>query len=118
MARKSSDFLPGIAAIHIRQGEFTFYTFAMNAKTLLRVAYTSERTRENRQGIQRSLNESRLREIGRYLRGEDGGPPLLPNTIIVSLSNEAYYRDGNLYIPNRPNAEAFVLDGQHRLWSF
>jgi len=118
MAESPNGFLPGIPALPVVQGDFTFYVFSINAKALLRIAYTSERTRENRQGIQRSLNESRLREIGRYLQGEDGGPPLLPNAIIVSLSADASYRDGQLHIPDRPNAEAFVLDGQHRLWSF
>ncbi|MBI3825587.1 MAG: DGQHR domain-containing protein [Candidatus Rokubacteria bacterium] len=118
MPNKTNGFLPPVPALPISQGDFTFYVFSLTAKTLLSVSYTSERTRENRQGIQRGLNASRLREIGDYLQGRTAGPPLLPNAIIVSLSADAYFRDNYIHIPNRPSAEAFVLDGQHRLWSF
>ncbi|PYP82206.1 MAG: hypothetical protein DMF61_27035 [Blastocatellia bacterium AA13] len=43
---------------------------------------------------------------------------MLPNTIIVSLTERSYFKDGELIIANRRNGEAFVLDGQHRLWAF
>jgi DGQHR domain-containing protein len=46
------------------------------------------------------------------------GPALLPNAIIVSLSTDTFVSDGYINIPERENAEAFVLDGQHRLWAF
>jgi DGQHR domain-containing protein len=111
-------FLDPINAIEVKQGDFTFYTFSISAKLLLSIAYTSERTRENRMGIQRGLSKKRLKEIGQYLQGNVSGPPILPNAIIVSLSEDSYFENNEIHIVNRPTAEAFVLDGQHRLWAF
>lgn len=118
MSDKKIEFLPPRKALEVHQGGFTFYVFKIPAKTLLSIAYTSERTQENRTGIQRGLRKDRLKEIGSYLKGETAGPPVLPNTIIVSLSNASQFQDGEIHIANRPSAEAFVLDGQHRLWAF
>ena len=118
MSDNKIDFLPPRQALEVQQGEFTFYVFQIRAKTLLSIAYTSERTQQNRKGIQRGLRKDRLKEIGRYLKGETAGPPVLPNTIIVSLSKDSKILDGKIHIANRPSGEAFVLDGQHRLWAF
>jgi DGQHR domain-containing protein len=118
MSDNTVDFLPPRKALEVQQGSFTFYVFKIPAKTLLSIAYTSERTQENRTGIQRGLRKDRLQEIGRYLKGETAGPPVLPNTIIVSLSKDTKFDNGDIHIVNRPSAEAFILDGQHRLWAF
>ena len=112
------DFLEPILAIPIKQGDYQFYIFKINAKKLLSISYTSERTKSNRSGIQRGLRRDRLIAIGKYLKGQISGQPILPNTIIVSLSTDSYFEDGYLHIPNKPAGEAFVIDGQHRLWSF
>ncbi|MDR3697688.1 DGQHR domain-containing protein [Mucilaginibacter sp.] len=111
-------FLEPIPAIEVKQGSSVFYVFTISAKKLLKVAYTSERTKSNRTGIQRGLRRDRLITIGKYLQGKISGEPILPNTIIISLSNESYFKNGQLFISNKPAAEAFVIDGQHRLWSF
>ena len=58
-------YLDPIPAIPVQQGETTFYLFAISAKKLLEIAYTSERTQYNKTGIQRGLRPDRLREIGR-----------------------------------------------------
>jgi DGQHR domain-containing protein len=114
----SNGHLPPINALEIKQGDFRFYLFKISAKTLLSIAYTSERTQFNRKGIQRGLRKDRLKDLGRYLKGEKAGPPILPNTIIVSLSTDSYFKNGQLHIAKTPAGEAFVLDGQHRLWAF
>jgi DGQHR domain-containing protein len=111
-------FLRPVQAIKVEQGSFVFYVFTISAKELLTVAYTSERTKSNRTGIQRGLRRDRLITIGKYLQGKISGDPILPNTIIISLSTDSYFKDGQLFIANKPAAEAFVIDGQHRLWSF
>ncbi|CAH0137643.1 MULTISPECIES: DGQHR domain-containing protein [unclassified Pedobacter] len=113
-----SKFLDPIPAIPVKQGENEFYIFTINAKKLLSISYTSERTQNNRDGIQRGLRRDRLIKIGKYLQGETSGMPILPNTIIVSLSSDSYFKNGLLHIANKEFAEAFVIDGQHRLWSF
>ena len=111
-------FLDPILALPVIRGKETFYLFSIPAKTLLQVAYTSERTRHNQIETQRGLYPDRLRTIGKSLTSNGSSPPLLPNTIIVSLSSESYYKDGYLHIRKRLAGEAFVIDGQHRLWAF
>jgi DGQHR domain-containing protein len=110
--------LPGVAAIPVKQGDVTFYILTIKGKTLLSVAYTSERTQYNKKGIQRGLRTDRLREIGNFIKNRAGKVPALPNAIIVSLSTDSYFKQGMLYIAEKASGEAFVVDGQHRLWSF
>lgn len=111
-------FLDPVPAMPVSQGETTFYLFAISAKKLLEISYTSERTQYNKTGIQRGLRPDRLRDIGRFLLSNGSNPPLLPNAIIVSLSADSKFEDGYLHICKRPAGEAFVIDGQHRLWAF
>lgn len=111
-------YLGPFPAIAVSQGQSTFYLFSVSAKTLLEIAYTSERTQYNRAGIQRGLRPDRLREIGKFLTSNGISPPLLPNAIIVSLSADSFFKDGHIHICRRPAGEAFVIDGQHRLWAF
>lgn len=118
MNGKTISYLKPIPAIPITQGEFNFYILTISAKELLSIAYTSERTRNNRNGIQRGLRRDRLIAIGRYLTGKTSGDPILPNTIIISLSKDSFFKNGQLNIANKKSGEAFVIDGQHRLWSF
>jgi DGQHR domain-containing protein len=111
-------FLDPVPALEVTQGTGTFYLFSIPGKKLLEIAYTSERTQYNRTGIQRGLRPDRLREIGKFLTSDGSSPPLLPNAIIISLSAQSFFQDGHLHICNRPAGEAFVIDGQHRLWAF
>jgi DGQHR domain-containing protein len=112
------EFLDPVPALSVTQGKATIYLFAISAKKLLEIAYTSERTQYNRIGIQRGLRSDRLKEIGQFLTSNGSNPPLLPNAIIVSLSPQSYFQNGYLHICRRPAGEAFVIDGQHRLWAF
>ncbi|MCI0529588.1 MAG: hypothetical protein L0Y56_19270, partial [Nitrospira sp.] len=107
MSSDKLEFLPRIPTFKVKQGDFTFYVFHLSAKKLLSIAYTSERTQFNRRGIQRGLRKDRLKDIGAYLKGEKSGPPILPNTIIISLSNDSYFKDSHIHIANRPHGEAF-----------
>ena len=116
--RRSKKFLDPIPALRVLQGETPFYLFAISAKKLLDVAYTSERTQNNRAGIQRGLRPDRLRKIGQFLTSSSSNLPLLPNAIIVSLSSKSYFKNGHIHIHKCPAGEAFVIDGQHRLWAF
>jgi DGQHR domain-containing protein len=113
-----TQYLDPVQAMPVSQGRTTFYVFAISAKRLLEIAYTSERTQYNKTGIQRGLRPDRLKDIGTFLKSSGSNPPLLPNAIIVSLSSDSYFQDGRLHICKRPAGEAFVIDGQHRLWAF
>lgn len=111
-------YLDPVPAIPVTQGSGTFYLFAISGKKLLEIAYTSERTQYNRTGIQRGLRTDRLRDIGQFLQSNGSTPPRLPNAIVVSLSTESFFREGHIHLCHRPAGEAFVIDGQHRLWAF
>ena len=110
-------YLDPIPALAVTQGQTTFFVFAVSARKLLEIAYTSERTQYNKTGIQRGLRPDRLKDIGKFLTS-GSNPPLLPNAIIVSLSPQSYFKDGFIHICSRPAGEAFIIDGQHRLWGF
>ena len=117
-AQEQATYLDPVPAMPIKQGNEIFYLFAISGKKLLEIAYTSERTQYNKTGIQRGLRPDRLRDIGKFLTTNGATPPLLPNAIIISLSDQSYYKDGCVYICNKQAGEAFVIDGQHRLWAF
>jgi DGQHR domain-containing protein len=89
----------------------------MNSKDLLGIAYTSPRNKNREKGVQRNLDTKRLKDIGEYYQ-DTKKPGILPNSIIVSLSKDSYFEAGKLHIPIRDHGEAFVLDGQHRLFAF
>ncbi|MBN1639242.1 MAG: DGQHR domain-containing protein [Ignavibacteriales bacterium] len=107
-----------IPAVPIVQKGQKFYVFKIDAKKLLGISYTSPRTQYMRKGIQRGLDKKRLKEIGNYIKSQNGPTGILPNIIICSLSKDSYYKDGNIYIANKKSGEAFIIDGQHRLFSF
>lgn len=108
---------PPIEAIEVKQGKYKFHIFRMNSDDLLKIAYTSPRNKNRKRGIQRGLDKNRLKEIGNYYQSIKR-PGILPNAIIISLSEDAFFKDGKINIPIRKQGEAFVLDGQHRLYGF
>lgn len=119
MTSDKKEYFHPIEAIRFSQGNYQFFVFKMKAKDLLKIAYTSPRTKKDRKGIQRMLDEKRLREIGEYVQNQRI-PNLLPNAIIVNFSEKTIFRDGkiHIYVPPNDSGEAFILDGQHRLYAF
>lgn len=113
----SIEYLPPFDAIEITQGQYTFYVISIKSDDLREIAYTSPRNKDREKGVQRDLDVKRLKEIGEYYQNPDK-PGILPNSIIVSLSKDAYFQKGKLHVPKRSHGEAFVLDGQHRLYAF
>jgi DGQHR domain-containing protein len=111
------EYFDPIDAIEVKQDGYTFYIFKMNSKDLREIAYTSPRTKDRKKGIQRGLDKKRLAEIGEYLQQIDP-PGILPNCIIASFSENTTVKDGKIRILRKPAGEAFVLDGQHRLFAF
>jgi len=110
-------YFPPFDAIEVKQGKYAFYVFTIDSQELLKIAYTSPRYQYRKSGIQRNLNPKRLKEISDYYTSKDE-PRILPNCIIVSLSEDSYFKNGKLYIAIKEHGEAFVLDGQHRLFAF
>jgi DGQHR domain-containing protein len=110
-----------VRAIPFMQKTTTLYCFTMSAMDLERLCYVEAATRDNRKGLQRVTEPGRLREIADYLNS--GERAILPNNIILNLKPEvAIEDDGNglvtLVFPTSDGEFAFVVDGQHRLFSF
>lgn len=110
-----------IRALVVRQKDTTLYSFTLNALELERLCFVEAATRDHRKGLQRVTEVSRLREIADYLVEESG---LLPNNIIVNLKSNvtvSHDPDGKMATLTFPSGDgdyAFVVDGQHRLFSF
>lgn len=103
-------------AVRVKQGDLVFFLFKIDAKTLLKLATVRRRKDDPLTGIQRMLDKSRLKEIGEFI---ESGKAVFPNSLVVRLPSDTVYDDekGTLEIPNRAES-IFVIDGQHRLWSF
>lgn len=99
------------------------YVAVIDSKSLEKISYADvrrmEEGRENRDvedyiGLQRGLNKTREKEIGKYVNLVDA---TFPNSIILSISSdniEYNEETKQLYIKDAPEV-AKVLDGQHRI---
>lgn len=109
-----------VDAFRVEQSGFEFYLFKMDSKTLRAISTVSTRTKDAPQGYQRVLSAKRLADIGNYIKGKRS---TFPGSVIVNLGQGASFHPGSnpdvgtLEIPKRPN-QAWVIDGQHRLWGF
>lgn len=105
----------------MKQKAQTLYLFPMNSKTLTRLAYVTPRSQNDPAEIQRLVQKSRAKEIGRYIQ-EDLS--LFPNAIVVSLDEHVEIQptadpeEVTLAFPEEEGKFAYVLDGQHRLAGF
>jgi DNA phosphorothioation-associated DGQHR protein 1 len=121
--------------IEIKQPLGTFYVFKISAFELLQLVDTDpyylavENNKFINKGIQRSFNESRGRDIAKFLKSKESA---LPNSIIIA-GNTKFIEEHNqweikkevsnnctnhyLEIPEL-KINGTVIDGQHRLFSF
>ena len=111
-----------IRALVLKQKHTQLFVFTMNAIELEKLCYVEAATRDHLKGLQRVTEPGRLREIADYVAtGEDS---FLPNNIILNLKpnvSVAIDVDGKMATIRFPDDEgdfAFVVDGQHRLFSF
>jgi len=111
-----------VRAFALKQKATTLYFFAMSAMELEPLCFVEAATREKKRGLQRVTESSRLKDIGEYLAS--GANALLPNNIILNLKSDVTITpdpDGRMVTITFPSSEgqyAFVVDGQHRLFSF
>jgi DGQHR domain-containing protein len=108
-------------------GGTTFYNFLISPFDLLKIGYISHKTSSSVNDFetyQRMIKPSRLKNIARYV--DDGGK--FPTNIVVNFKSRAglqfqkiqSFDDttfGKLVLPGQ-YAAAWVIDGQHRLYSF
>lgn len=112
-----------VKAIILTQKRTKLYCFTMDATELQPLCFVEAytRTRDNLRGMQRVTEPSRLREIGEYIKQDKG---LLPNNIILNLTKDVeIIPDGDgktatIRFPSDSGDYAFVVDGQHRIFSF
>lgn len=111
-----------IRALIIKQKDVTLYSFTFNAIDLEPLCFVEPATRDKQKGLQRVTEVSRLREIGEYLANQENG--LLPNNIILNLKSTVVVvhdpdeKMATIVFPQDEGEYAFVVDGQHRLFSF
>ena len=71
-----------IKALILKQKNITLYCFIMNAVELEPLCFVDASSRNKKEAVQRVTENSRLKEIGEYIK-QDG---LLPNNIILNYS--------------------------------
>ena len=98
------------------QNKKEFYIAILPTETLKKVCYVSSRDADPKEGFQRSLNESRAKDIANYMNHRDG---IIPSAIILSAQDSVQFshNKSNNTISFKENTHGFmVLDGQHRLY--
>lgn len=111
-----------VRALIIKQKGSILYCFTMNAVELEPLCFVEAMSRDNQKGLQRVAEPSRIKEIGEYLA--DAEDSLLPNNIILNLKSDVIIEpdsDGKMAtitFPSEQGEYAFVVDGQHRIFSF
>ena len=104
-----------------KQKQMVLYYFTMSAQELEPLCFVEAAARDRQKGLQRVTEVARLKEIGEFLAR--GANSLLPNNIILNLKSDVEITengDGTATIkfPSEEGDYAFVVDGQHRLFSF
>jgi len=117
-----------VPAIQTRIGDKTFYTFQLQAETLLKLSYVFRLETNNLNilfSYQRLLKKEKIRSIREYLR--NGG--FFANNILVvsdeelefrpigSRSSNRYQSIGNIMLIDKP-CYLEIIDGQHRLLAY
>ncbi len=115
-----------VTALRSKLGNYNVYSFYVRPKQLLKFSYVARRRSSKEDFYQRMLEKSRIKKIQNYL--DSGG--IFPTNLIISLkSGEQEFRKincpelprhvdiGILTIKNSYNA-CWIIDGQHRLYSF
>ncbi len=100
-------------SVEFKQGKHTVYFFSAKAKELWNIVSINRRVEDKDEGYQRSLSQSRVNSISRYV---DAGNAL-PQSILISFDEGEPIKKANktfLRIKNIKDA-GWVIDGQHRL---
>jgi len=98
------------------QNDKTFYVSILPNDVLKSVCFVSRRDEDSEKGFQRTLNESRAKDIARYLDELKG---TIPSALILSAQDNARFAidsaKGEISFFTNPSS-FMVLDGQHRLY--
>lgn len=126
--------IPGLNNVKVpaakgRFGHHVFYSFAISARHLLKIAFVNHQALnhpDGRPAYQRMINKNRIKQIGVFI--QNGG--FFPTNILVNFTDECRFdllpnnhntdksiKFGWLYLPNKYKS-AWIIDGQHRLYGF
>ncbi len=112
-------------AVRFRQKrpDVNLYSVVLPLKDLLGRSRPDANRHDSRQGYQRSLTASRIRQVSTYLREEEG---VLPTSLLLCIRQpdhasfepagvkDSVGEPGMLTIP--PGVTMWLVDGQHRLF--
>jgi DGQHR domain-containing protein len=122
-----------LPVIEVNQRIGTFYIASISARDLVQISYADVRRIEARDvekylGIQRPLDEKRIKQIKKYLASPDAS---FPTGIVLSIDQKCTEFDSNGKLILKPyinefsddesiplNKIAKILDGQHRIAAF
>ena len=103
-------------AIQITQNNKKFYITSLTTSLLKTLAYVLNREDDPIKGFQRLLNQSRAKDIAKYLDENKG---VIPSPLILSAQSNANFNfdinTSQITFENDKNS-FLVLDGQHRLY--
>jgi DGQHR domain-containing protein len=96
----------------LQQGKYKLILFFAKASDIWRHFSINKRIEDKDEGYQRTLSQSRVKKIARYV--ESGNA--LPLSILVSLEKNKYKlnSDGTLEFKDIPDV-GWIIDGQHRV---
>lgn len=98
------------------QNDKTFFVSILPNDVLRSICFVSRRDEDPEKGFQRTLNETRAKDIARYLDELKG---TIPSALILSAQDNARFaydsNKGELSFVTNSNS-FMVLDGQHRLY--
>lgn len=103
-------------ALECTQNGKTFFVSILDNSVLKSICFISRRDEDSEKGFQRTLNESRAKDISRYLDELKG---IIPSALILSAQENANFSFDSIKgeISFITNTNSFmVLDGQHRLY--
>lgn len=122
-----------LPVIEVTQRIGTFYIASINARELVQISYADVRRIEARDverylGIQRPLDEKRVKQIKKYLGSPDAA---FPTGIVLSIDQKCTEFDSSGNLTLKPYESDFedegsiplhkiakILDGQHRIAAF
>lgn len=117
-----------LPAFRAKFDKYIIYSFLVEPKKLLRVAYVARRNIGNEHYYQRIIKRDRINKIGDFL--SKGG--VFPNNIIVSFTKAPTFKPLKKDWPDWPTdwldmgvitfpeeyRSCWIIDGQHRLYAF
>lgn len=119
-----------VPAIKAQMGGYTYYSFSIEPKKLLKISYVLHKNKANDtdNAYQRIVKKDRLIKINKFIDEAEG---FFPNSIIVNINTSSPLKFEEVSISNKDCSSsvgllhlppmyksAYVIDGQHRLLGY